>query len=383
MTKPVYLDYAAATPLDSRVKKAMETFWDQQFYNPSATYMAGRAAKQALDQARMNIAKTLGSKASEIIFTAGATEANNLVIQGVMRQFPEAEMVVSAIEHDSVLEPANLFNSREIPVNNQGIIKLDVLERLINDNTVFVSIIFVNNELGTIQPLQEVGNLIRVHLDHRRQKGIKLPLYLHTDAAQAPNYLNLQPSRLGVDMLTINGSKIYGPKQTGALFIKAGIKLQPLILGGGQEMGLRSGTENLPGAAGLAKALELAQHERSEQAERTRQLKKEFINRLEKKIPIVVINGSQKHSSPHVVNVSFPGFDNERLMMELDERGIIVATGSACSAEDSEPSHVLRAIGLSDKQARSCLRFSFGRQTSKTNIKLTVDTIKDLTSSDR
>ncbi|HXY17999.1 MAG TPA: aminotransferase class V-fold PLP-dependent enzyme, partial [Candidatus Nitrosopolaris sp.] len=253
--KSIYLDYAAATPVDEKVIAAMQPFFSDQFYNPSATYLAGRAARRALDEARSSVAGWLGARPGEITFTAGATEANNLVISGLMRHFPDGEVLVSAIEHESVLAPASQFQCRQIPVTRQGITDLAKLEKMITPKTVLVSVMLVNNELGTVQPVKEVAKILNKSSILR--KG-GLPLYLHSDAAQAASLFDLHVSRLGVDMLSFNGGKIYGPKQSGALYVRAGIELQPLILGGGQERNLRSGTENLAAAAGLAKALELA-----------------------------------------------------------------------------------------------------------------------------
>jgi len=378
--KRIYLDYAAATPVDSRVLAAMEPFFSEAFYNPSATYLAGRAARQSLEQARSGIAKILGSRPAEIIFTAGATEANNLAIQGVLRKFPDAEVLTSAIEHDSVLAPAGCFAHRLIPVNQQGIIDLAKLEKMVGDKTVLLSIMLVNNELGTVQPLREVAKILNKLSILRKSKGNDLPLYLHTDAAQAPLYLDLHVSRLGVDLMTVNGGKIYGPKQSGALFIKAGINLEPLILGGGQEFGIRSGTENVAADAGLAKALELAQAGRKAESERLEKLRVGFVADLAEAVPSAKVNGSPKHHTPHILSVTFPGIDNERLMMQLDEAGVMAAVGSACSASSAEPSHVLSAIGLTKEDARSTLRFSFGRETTPADLKFVLGLIIKVTS---
>lgn len=380
--KQIYLDYAAATPIEPKIIKAMEPYFSDKFHNPSAIYLAGRAARQGLEDARTSIAQNLGVRSAEITFTAGATESNNLVVQGIMRSFPDGEVLVSAIEHESVLEPAKLFKHRQIPVSSQGIIDIAKLEKMISPKTILVSIIMVSNELGSIQPIREISKILtrqKFQRNYRRaSKSKALPPYLHTDAAQAPNYFDLHVSRLGVDLLTINGGKIYGPKQSGALYVRAGVKLQPLILGGGQESGLRSGTENVAAAVGLATALDLAQKKRNTEAKRVAELRQLFISTLEKNLPGAVINGSLKHCTPHILSLTFPEVDNERLMMELDEQAIQTATGSACSASSDKPSHVLSAIGLSDKAARSTLRFSFGRETSEGDIKQTLKTLFQL-----
>src|SRR3989338_5509561 len=262
MSKKVYLDYAAATPLDPKVLMAMKPYFTEEFYNPSAIYLSAKKVKKDIGQARAGVAKILGTRPAEVIFTAGGTEANNLAIKGVMKQFPGANVVVSAIEHESVLAPAEQFDVRLAPVDKQGIIDLSGLEKLIDDKTALVSVIYANNEIGTIQPLRRISQLLG---QLRTKRKGNLPLYFHTDAAQAGNYLDLHANRLGVDMMTLNGGKIYGPKQSGALYIKTGTKVKPQVLGGGQERGMRSGTENVAGIVGFAKALELTQKNRSKE----------------------------------------------------------------------------------------------------------------------
>lgn len=378
--KSIYLDYAAATPLDREVRAAMEPYFADKFYNPSATYLAARAVRKDLEAARRNLAIQLGAQPAEIIFSAGATEANNLAIQGVMSQYPKGEVLVSALEHESVLEPARRFAAREIPATPQGIIDLAKLEKLVTPKTVLVSVMLVNNELGTIQPIKQIAQLLN-RLSILRKSS--LPLYLHTDAAQAGNYLPLSVSRLGVDLMSLNGGKIYGPKQSGALYVKAGTKLRPLIVGGGQEFGLRSGTENVAGAIGLAKSLELAQQKRANEVQRVLELRYFFEEGLSKQIPGAIINGAKDHRAPHILNVSFPGQDNERLMMELDERGVQCAVGSACSASREETSSVLLAIGLSDELARATLRFSLGRATTKSDVQNSLKILAQLSGSNR
>ena len=379
MKRAVYLDYAAATPLDTRVLDAMKPYFSERFHNPSATYLAGRQARQALESARASVAKSLGAKKSEVIFTAGATEANNLAIQGVMRQFPEGEALVSSIEHESVLQPAGLFAGHTIPVTADGRVDLPKFQKLLNPKTVLISVMLVNNELGSIQPISEIAGLVKLELANRQKRKNSSPLYLHTDAAQAGNFHDMHVSRLGADMMSINGGKIYGPKQTGALFVKTGVRLTPIIIGGGQEFGLRSGTEHIAGAVGLAKALSLAQEDRTKTAHELAKLRIFFATLLQKEIKTSVINGSTKYQAPHLLSVTFPGLDNERLMMELDEQGIQCAVGSACSASNDRPSHVLAAIGLSDEAARSTLRFSLGRGTTKADINYTVERLAGLT----
>lgn len=373
--KPIYLDYAAATPLDPSVKAAMEPFWSRAFYNPSATYLAAQLVSKALSEARAKVAAIVGARPAEIVFTAGGTEANNLAIQGVMQAYPDANVVVSQVEHDSIIEPANKYNHKAAQVLPNGQVDLDDLRSKIDDSTVMISIIYANNEIGTIQPIREVSKLLADVRLKRLKTGNKLPLYFHSDACQAAAYLDLHVRRLGVDMLTLNGGKIYGPKQSGVLYVKTGTVVKPQILGGGQESGRRSGTENVGSIVGLATALELVQSRREFEAARLRTLQGLFLTELANKLPKSIINGTLKYRLPNNLHITIPGQDNERLMMQLDEAGILCATGSACSASNEEPSHVLKAIGLSDALAQASLRFSMGRDTSKADIIYTVTTL--------
>lgn len=374
----IYLDYAAATPLDPAVLKAMEPYFSQDFYNPSATYAPALKVKADITKARQQVAQWLGAKPTEVVFTAGATEANNLAIHGIMQQFPKANVVVSAIEHESVLAPARQYAHKLVKVSADGLIDLTHLQKQIDDHTVLVSIIYANNEVGVIQPLKHIADLLATIRKDRQQKGNKLPLYLHTDAAQAPAYLDLHVSRLGVDLLSINGGKIYGPKQSGALYVNAHVKLAPQILGGGQERGLRSGTENVAQIIGLAAALDLVQARRHEEVARLKELQSLFIAEIQKAIPTIMINGSLKHRLPNNVHITIPGTDNERLIMGLDQKGILCAAGSACSASDEEPSHVLKAMGISDPDAQASLRFSFGHGTSETQLRTAIKTLQNM-----
>ncbi|HSW79406.1 MAG TPA: cysteine desulfurase family protein [Candidatus Saccharimonadales bacterium] len=369
----VYLDYAAATPMDGRVLAAMQPYYTDNFYNPSATYLnAGNVAKD-LQKARESTARWLGARPAEILFTAGGTEANNLAVQGIMRQYPDANIVVSAIEHESVLASAAIFDCRIAPVNEKGVVDVEKLADLIDDKTVLVSVMYANNEVGTIQPIKDIAQIIKQKQSARTQY---LPLYFHTDAAQAANYLDLHVSRLGVDLMTLNGGKIYGPKQSGALFVGSQVELQPLIYGGGQERGLRSGTENVAAAIGFSTALEIAQTIRHEETARLQELQDYFIRQLQEKIPRIIFNGSTKKRLPNNVHITIPSADNERLIFQLDESGIMAAAGSACSASNDEPSHVLRAMGFSDDDARASLRFTMGRATTKRDIEHAVTALQ-------
>lgn len=376
-----YFDYAAATPMSDKVLGVIKPYFQNLFYNPSAVYLDAQNVSSKISEARNDVAKILGVKASEIIFTAGGTESDNLAIQGVMSAFPGANCVISAVEHDAVTGPAKQFDHKIAPVDKSGLVNLPELENSIDENTVLVSVMYVNNEIGTIQPISEIARLISKIRSKRTKSGNSLPLYLHTDACQAANYLKLLVNSLGVDLMTLNGGKIYGPKQSGVLYIKTGVKLSPQILGGGQERGLRSGTENVPSIIGFAAALNEAQSMRESEFKRLSALRDQLIAQLEAKIKGVVINGTKTQRVANNIHITIPGQDNERLMMALDEAGIMVATGSACSASADEPSHVLMAIGLKHKDARSSIRITLGRQTNEKSIKTLAQTLSSLVAS--
>ena len=371
----IYLDHAAATPLDPGVLAAMLPYWSEHFYNPSATYLPAKVAREGLQSARQSVAHWLGARESEVIFTAGGTEANNLAIHGVMKLWPKANIVVSSIEHESVLAPANNYDCRQVKVAADGRLDLTDLERQIDENTALVSVMYANNEIGTVQPIKEIASLVAAK---RKQRKSSQPLYLHTDACQAAQYLDLHVARLGVDLMTLNAGKIYGPKQVGALYVKSGLELKPLLEGGGQERGIRSGTENVAGATGLAKALEIAQNMRHAETKRLQELQKQFLEQLQSNLPEALINGSVSRRLPNNVHITIPERDNERLLVQLEADGILAAAGSACSASHETPSHVLRAIGLSDEQAQASLRFTMGRATTRPMIDHTVKVLAKL-----
>ena len=375
MSRTIYLDNAAATPMDESVFLATQPYLTEEFYNPSAQYSTALNVKRAVEEARARIAHWFGSRPGEITFTAGGTEANNLVIHGVMQQYPEANMIASQVEHDSVLNPAAQYNHMLLPVRPDGRVVVDELAKAIDGNTVLISIQYANNEVGTIQPIRKITQLVAEIRKSREKQGSPLPLLVHVDACQAPAYLDIHTSHLGADFVVINASKIYGPKQTAALYCKAGISLKSQLHGGGQERGLRSGTENVANIVGLATALDLVQTRRVDEIARMQKLQNLFFELVEKTIPAVVINGSRKYRLPNNVHVTIPGYDNERLMMQLDNVGILCAVGSACSASNDEPSHVLKSMGLSDAEAQSSLRFTLGFQTTEADVRTTVDAL--------
>ncbi len=370
--KTIFLDYASTTPMSPFVRKAMEPYFSDQFYNPSALYLAAKDVKKSIEVARVEAALEFGVRPAELVFTAGSTEANNLALRGVMELHKGGHCIVSAIEHDSVLHTAGHYDYSILPVDRQGIAETAKLKSLITQNTVIVSVMLANNEVGSIQPLHEISKIIAEERAKRLKNGNFLPIYLHCDASQAYNYLQVLPHSLGTDLVVVGGSKIYGPKQTAVLFVKNGIKLASIITGGGQEWGLRGGTENVPGIIGLVAALKETAQQRNSELTRLKELQKFFFEELYKNIPQVIINGNIKHRLPNNIHVTIPGTDNERLIMQLDDAGILAAAGSACNASSEIPSHVLIAMGLSESAVRGSLRFSMGRATTKAEITNTV-----------
>ncbi len=363
----IYLDYAAATPLDASVLQAMEPYFTELFYNPSSSYLAAKKVRQDVEEARARVAHWLGAKPGEVIFTAGATESISLAINGVMRNYPKCEVLALAIEHDAVLATTKQYNHALIPVKPDGALDVDAFKKMLTDKTVLVSVGYANNEIGTIQNLKDIATILQEARRLRQLKNINLPLYLHTDASQA-YYLDLHVSRLGVDLLTLNGAKMYGPKQTGVLFVKTGLELAPLHIGGGQERGLRSGTENVAGCIGLATALDICQTNRKEEIVHLNILRQELERRILQALPQIQVNGSQKKRLPSILHLSWPNIDGERLLMLLDERGVMASTGAACAANKDTKSQVLQAIGLDQSLAQGSLRLSLGRPTTPSQI---------------
>lgn len=371
--KVIYLDHAAATPMDPRVFKAMKPYFTDNFYNPSATYLAATSVKADLNSARGSVARWLGARPGNIIFTAGGTEANNLALFGVTANYPKSHIVSSVLEHESILNPLKQLNKQGfsytlVTPKLDGVIDPAKIAKSITDKTVLVSIMYANNEIGTIQNIKQISAEISKIRSTRRKSGNKLPIFLHTDACQAAAFLDLHVAKIGVDLMTLNGGKIYGPKQSGVLYINNHVNLSPQVFGGGQEYGLRSGTENVAGSIGFATALDLVQTRKVSERARQQKLQNLFVSELAKKIPNATVNGSMHHRLPNNVHITIPKTDNERLVFALDELGIQCAAGSACSASSDEPSHVLKAIGMSDDIAQSSLRFSMGLQTSGKDI---------------
>jgi cysteine desulfurase len=371
----VYLDYAAATPLDERVFDAMRPFLADDFYNPSSPYLAATKVKQAVREARHTLASTIGAKTDEIVTTAGATESVNLAIRGVMAKHPGKYVVTCAIEHPAVLESARLFNHTIIPVQPTGLVDTTELKAVIGSDTVLVSIGYANSELGTVQPMHEIAKVVQEIRETRLKNGNDTPLYLHTDASQAAGYLDINTARLGADLVTLNAAKCYGPKQVGLLWIRPNILLEPVIVGGGQERALRSGTENVAGIVGFAEALKIAEDNRKDEVQHISSLRDQLQKRITGTLPSTIVNGHQKRRLPGHLNIAWKNVDAERVLYALDMRGIMVATGSACAANKGTRSHVLEAIGLDPAVADGSLRITLGRLTSGDDVAYAADCI--------
>jgi len=369
--KNIYLDYAATTPLDPLVAKAMEPYWNKYYGNPSSLYKLGQESKKAIDKAKLDIAKILNCQADEIIFTGGGTESINLAIKGSLDN-KKSHIIISAIEHPAVIESVSALKAQGhkvsvVKVDKYGLVNLKDIENSILPNTKLISIIMANNEIGTIQNIQSIGTLVEKINRNRKEK-----IYFHSDACQAAGYLDLNVKKLHVHLLSINGSKIYGPKGIGALYIKTGTKINALISGGGQEKNLRSGTENVPAIVGLATALKLANKSRTKETKRLTILRDKLIKDILKNIDNTELNGHPSKRLPNNVNVSIRGIEGETLLLYLDRLGIQVSTGSACSSHNLEASHVIKALGKNDKIAKSSIRLSLGKYTTATDLSYTL-----------
>ncbi len=446
--KRCYFDYAASTPVDPAVEKAMKPYWSGVFGNPGALHSFGQEASAAVFKARDLVAKALGCDYKEIVFTGSATEANNLALRGVVKRIMNKELrikgekrnsiihdskfiipkiIVSAIEHESVLDTARDLEREGVevvylPVSKKGIVDLKALEGELDERTILVSVMYANNEIGTIQPIAEIANMIRNFRNSKHEArnskqtqnyknkiqnvsdfDIRIsnfetmrPLF-HCDAVQAFNYLPCKVDELGIDLLTLSSQKIYGPKGVGLLYIRRSTKhearstkqiqnsksqnvsnfdirisdlqlVSPIVTGGGQEFGFRSGTENVPGIVGFAKAMEIAEKLRNSENKRLSKLRDYFISRLKKKIPKAQLNGGLKKRLPNNINIHIPGVIGQELIIKLDLAGFAVSPGSACSARVCKPSHVLKAMGSPDGRAANSLRVSFGRGTKKRDM---------------
>lgn len=369
----IYLDNAATTPIDPKLLPNIREN-ESIFGNPSSLHVIGRYSKKKLEDARALVAKVINAKPDEIVFTASGTEADNLAVIGLVEANKNLgnEIVISTIEHKAIIESVKKLESkgyviRYLPVKKTGEVDLDSLKGLINERTVLVSIVYANNEIGTIQPIKKISQIIKKNNPHT---------IFHIDACQATNYLDISVKNMNVDAMSLSSSKIYAPKGVGCLFVKQNVKIDSIIVGGDQESGRRAGTENVAAILTFVSALLLAEKLKSKENLRLRNLQKYFIEKLKKNINGAIINGSEVNRLPNNINVSFAGAEGESLLLMLDEAGICCSTGSACSAQDLNPSHVLLAIGTPLELAHCSLRFSLGRFTTKQEIDYTLKQLK-------
>lgn len=375
--KNVYLDYAAATPLDTEVLKVMKPYFSDYFANSSSLYSLGIKSKNAHENARESIADILGTQSDTLCFTSGGTESNNLAIFGLVKKyFPlqkkKFHIITTKIEHDSVLRPIQElekqgFDVTYLDVDEFGFVTASQVRNALQKNTILVSVMYANNEIGTLQPIADIGREI---LKWRKNNNTLFP-YFHVDAAQAPNYLDLHVEKLHVDLMTLNGGKMYGPKGVGVLYKRRAVSLQAQNFGGRQEFGFRPGTENVAGIVGFAKALELVTKMQKVNNKKIEKLRNYFWTQIHKKISDVFVNGPACESEKRLVsnlNIYFKNVEAEALVLYLDSYGIFVSTGSACSTDSNEPSHVLKALKYSDERAEGSIRFTLGKDTSKQDI---------------
>lgn len=392
----IYLDYSATTPLDPAVLKKMLPYFSRDFANPASIHSLGQAALKAVEDARHSIASIIGAKATEIVFTSGATEANNLALQGVIKALrskgdKRGHIITSAIEHDSILEPLHALEKygckiTRLPVNKEGMVNPENLRQAITDDTVLVTIGYVNSEIGSVQAIDKLGRLIRKINDKRqndwqnasaRKRGKKpRPIYFHTDATQAFNAFSCKANYLNVDLMSLSGHKVYGPKGIGLLYVKRDTPLEALQYGGHQERNLRSGTLNVPAIIGLAEALKIAERLRPKYNTAVKKVRNAFVKEVLKLIPQAKLSIALNNNSPFHANLLFPGLAGDALLVTLDELGVAASTGSACASGDLDASHVVSALGYKSEIARSALRFSFGRSSTVKEAKLAAKKLK-------
>lgn len=370
----IYLDYAATSPVLPEVLDAMLPFFMSCFGNPSGIHENGRETRKAVEQARREVAETLGAESREIVFTSGGSESDNLAIEGTAFALREKgnHIITSQIEHHAVLNTCRWlekqgFRVTYLPVDASGLVDPDSVRDAIGNDTVLVSIMTANNEIGTVEPVSEIGEICR-------EKGV----LFHTDAVQAIGMMNIHAAEINADLISLSAHKFHGPKGTGALYIRKGTKLESLIHGGAQERGLRAGTENVPGIVGMGKAITVAAKEREENQQRIRELRDQMIRIVLERIPGSQLNGHPEKRLANNCHFSFAGIESEALLLRLDLAGISVSGGSACTSGSMEPSHVLQAIGLKDEMLKSGIRMTMGRETTREEIEKTAEKMSEI-----
>jgi cysteine desulfurase len=376
-SRRVYLDNSATTPVDPRVAAAMARAVVETFGNASSVHGFGQQARAAIDRARREVATLIGARQNEIVFTSGGTESNNLAIRGVCEAAIAhgRHIITSAIEHPSVAGVCAELEKRgweitRLPVYENGIVRIEDVAASLRPDTVLITVMLANNEIGTIQPVREIGSLVR----EKRATGQK-HLWLHTDAVQAAGRLRLNVEELGCDLLTMSGHKLYAPKGVGALYVRRGVRLHGQNVGGHQERERRAGTENVPGIVAFGEAARLAREEFEQRSLHDRVFRDKFEDAVREKIPDVVMNGDREERLGHLSNISFRFIEGEGLLINLDLEGVAVSTGSACSSGTLEPSPVIRALGVDDEIARGSIRFSFGKDNSEADVDYVVEVL--------
>ncbi len=376
MFRRVYLDNSATTPIDREVFEAMIPFLTEKFGNASSIHFFGQEARAAIDRARHQVAELINARPNEIVFTSGGTEANNLAIRGLVEANDKygKHIITSEIEHSAVKEVcADLekrgFEVTYLPVYEDGIVKIQDIRNALRDETILISVMTANNEIGTIQPVEEIGKLVRGLKENGRK------IWFHTDAVQAVGKIKTDVEEIGCDLLSISAHKIYAPKGVGALYVRRGVRLHKQNIGGHQERERRGGTENVPYIAAFGKACELAQKNLAEDAARLAALRNKFENEVGEKIPGFVFNGKRESRLPNIANISFRAIEGEGLLINLDMQGIAVSTGSACSSGSLEPSPVIRALGRNDELARGAIRFSFGKENTAEDVEYLLEVL--------
>lgn len=372
--KKVYLDHTAGMPVDPRVLDAMMPYFEAIYGNPSSLHAFAQEARSGLEEARANVAHLVGAEQSEeVFFTSCATESNNWALRGVAARGKERgkHIITSSIEHMSVMNVCKHlmkkgFEVSFLPVDERGVVDLEALQNELTDETILVSVMYANGEIGTLEPIKEVSDIV-----HRRDA------YFHVDATAAMGQVPVDVQKDGIDLLTLSSNDMYGPKGVGALYVKRGTRLNPLIYGGGQERGFRSGTENLPGIVGMGTAAELAKAEMAREAQRLTDLRDQFIKRL-LEIPAAFLNGHPSQRLPNNVAVRFSFIEGESMLLNLDMAGVAASSGSACTAKTLEPSHVLRAIGLAHEEAHGSLLFTLGKQTTREEVDYVAGLLPDI-----
>jgi len=389
--KKIYLDYAATTPVDKDVLKTVLPYFSKKFGNAMSIHSFGQEALRAVDKARQQVANFLNCSSSEIIFTSGATESNNLAIKGVALSYRakfnskadgRPHIITTPFEHHCVLDACKALEKGEqielsyLPVYKEGIVKIDDIRKLIKKNTILVSVMYVNNEIGTLQPIAEIGKLIKKVNSGRKEN--KFPLLFHTDGTQGINYFDSNVEKLSVDLLSFSGHKIYSPKGIGVLYIRKNSPIRRIQDGGDQEFKMRAGTHNVSGIVGIGKAIEILGKNKEKDAKKIRSLRDRLIKKVLEEIPNSHLNGSLEKRSPNNANFRFEGVEGEGLVLSLDMEGVAASTGSACSSGALEPSHALLAIGLKPEQAYGSLRLSLSKFTTKKEIDEAIKILKKI-----